>query len=55
MSKNDFINNLIMKLNDLECLDSNNYNSPEDQKCDIYDIIDEYLNDFTLIQGRAIE
>lgn len=55
MNKSDFISNLIRKLDDCDTLDRQNYNDEKDQLCDIYELIDEYLKDFTIIQGKIIQ
>lgn len=55
MSKRDFINNLINKLEDNDTLDRQNYNDHKEQISDIYDVIDEYLEDFMIIQGQIIQ
>lgn len=55
VTKIEFITNLIQKLDINDTLDSQNYNHKKEQLCDIYKLIDEYLDDFTIVEGSILK
>ena len=55
MTKRDFIQRLIEKLDDADELDKHNYYNTSDQIKEIYDIMADYVEDYTIVQGFIVD